>query len=88
LLVDDGADSYPTAGTVGTTFSWGSFEDNQLVKTGGTTKLKAYNFQREMEFGNTYEWIGRTRAPAEYIESVSKLKSAYSKRNDQNVLVY
>ncbi|KAJ4209535.1 hypothetical protein NW759_013392 [Fusarium solani] len=70
LLVDDGADSYPTAGTVGTTFSWGSFEDNQLVKTGGTTKLKAYNFQREMEFGNTYEWIGRTRAPAEYIESV------------------
>ncbi|KAF4337119.1 hypothetical protein FBEOM_8969 [Fusarium beomiforme] len=70
LLVDDSDDSYPTAGTVGTTFSWGSFEDNQLIKTGGTTKVKAYNFQREMEFGNTYEWIGRTKAPAEYIESV------------------
>ncbi|KXX75680.1 hypothetical protein MMYC01_208395 [Madurella mycetomatis] len=69
LLVSDSDDSYPTAGTIGTTFSWGSFEDGQLVKTGGATKLKAYNFKREMEFGNTYEWIGRTKAPVEYIES-------------------
>ncbi|VBB78511.1 Putative protein of unknown function [Podospora comata] len=23
-----------------------------------------------MEYGNTYEWIGRTKAPVEYIESV------------------
>ncbi|KAF5978886.1 hypothetical protein FCOIX_5597 [Fusarium coicis] len=70
LLVDDSEDSYPTAGTIGTTFSWGSFEDNQLIKTGGSTKLKAYNFRREMEYGNTYEWVGRTKAPPEYIELV------------------
>lgn len=72
LLVDNSDNSYPRVGTIGTTFSWGSFEDHELVKTGGSTKVKAYNYRREMEFGNTYEWVGRTKAPAEYIESVSK----------------
>ena len=72
LLVPNGSDLDPSAGTVGTTFSWGSFEDGRLIKTGGATKLKAYNYKHEMDFGNTYEWIGRTRAPPEYIESVSK----------------
>nr|RBQ96371.1 hypothetical protein FVER53263_20072 [Fusarium verticillioides] len=83
LLVDDSEDSYPTAGTIGTTFSWGSFEDNQLIKTGGSTKLKAYNFRREMEYGNTYEWVGRTKAPPEYIELVITVKVAKFITNNQ-----
>ncbi|KAG9496426.1 hypothetical protein J7337_013014 [Fusarium musae] len=92
LLVDDSEDSYPTAGTIGTTFSWGSFEDNQLIKTGGSTKLKAYNFRREMEYGNTYEWVGRTKAPPEYIELVAKFitnnqwREERKNRNALNIL--
>lgn len=76
LLVSDTNNSgLPNASTEGFTFSWGSIENGEFRKRGSTVNPKRFNYQKELEMNNSYEFVGRTKKKNEEIVGISKSAS-------------
>lgn len=93
LLVADvpyGANTHqPSRTTTGTTFSWGSMETGKLIKTGGLTKTKPFNFSFGADLGNTYTYVCCTTLSDPIIAKTSKtplVHSAQSLRKNNSIL--
>jgi hypothetical protein len=68
-------DCLPKASTKGLIFSWVAMENEKLVKKGVVAHVSPFNYAKDLQTGDSYEYLGRTRFMNDKIQVLSEFFS-------------